>query len=114
MITYGLLDPLAVTPSDTQNIVRPGYTAAGAATVAQSNVNLNFIGTGAINTVKPQTNWPVAISVGAAGNVSIVDTLGNTQVLALGTNEQYFVRYVRVNSTGTSATGIVAYFPVYE
>lgn len=107
MITYGLLDPLAVTPSDTQNLVRPGWTAAGAPTVAQSNTNLNF-------SAKAQTNWAVALSVGVAGNVSIVDTLGNTQVLALGTNEQYFVRVVRVNSTGTTATGIVAYYPVFE
>lgn len=114
MITYGLLDPLVVTPSDTQNLVRPGFTAAGAATVAQSNVNLNFIGVGAVNVVKAQTNWAVAISVAVAGNVSIVDTLGNTQVLALGTNEQYFMRIVRVNATSTTATGIVVYFPVYE
>lgn len=114
MITAALFDPLLVTPSDTQNLVRPGYTSAGAPTVAQTNANLNFIGVGAVNVVKPQTNWATCIIVGVAGTVSILDTMGNTQVLTLAPAQQYYFRLVRVNATGTTATNIVVGFPVYE
>ena len=108
MIT-NLYDALAVTPSDTQNLVAPAQGS-----VAQTNANPNFIGTGATATVLRQRNMAVALAVAVTGNVSIVDWLGNTQVLALVAGFTYHLRVTRVNATLTTATGITAFFPVFQ
>lgn len=104
------LDALAVTPSDTQDLVRPSQGH-----LEQTNANPNFIGAGG-NALSPkaQTNFAVALSVGVAGNVVIIDGLGNTQTIVMSSNEQFFMRVSRVKATGTTATGITAYFPIFE
>lgn len=108
MILPDKFDALVVTPSDTATLVRPAQ-----GTVAQTNANPNFIGTGQTGSPSAEVNCATAISVGVAGNVVIVDWLGNTQTLALGVGFMYFLRFKQVKSTSTTATGIIAYFPVF-
>ena len=107
-LTYGLVG-LAVTPSDVQPLVRPSQ-----GTVAQTNANPNFIGAGQTGNPKAQVNIAVAISVGVAGTVAYVDDMGNTQTITLSAIGQYFLRMAQIKATGTTATGITAYFNVYD
>lgn len=54
-----------------------------------------------------------AISFAVAGAISIVDLLGNTTIIpedALVAGSQHAIWCQRINATGTTATGIVAYF----
>lgn len=51
----------------------------------------------------------VGLSVGAAGTVTVVDSLGNTTLITAAAGQTINCRIVQVKSTGTTATGIVGY-----
>lgn len=110
MLRPGIFDALPVAPSDTNKLVRPCQGS-----VAQDNTNPNFIGAGATLNPKPETNVATKITVAVAGNVALVDYLGNTQVFTFSPQQgEINIRYSQVKATGTTATGITAFFPVYE
>lgn len=100
-----LFDTLAVTPSDTADLVAP---APG--NVAQDSTNPNYPSA----TVSKQRNLATALTVGVTGNVTYIDYLGNTQVLVATAGFTYCGRFTRIKATGTTATGITAYFPVFN
>lgn len=98
-------DALAVTPSDTADLVAPAI-----GNVAQDNTNPNFPSA----TVKKERNLALALTVGGTGNVTYIDYLGNTQVLVATAGFTYHLRVTRIKAMGTTATGITAYFPVFQ
>lgn len=109
MIIPNAFDALVVTPSDTQPLVRPAQ-----GTVAQTNANPNFIGAGQTGKPSVDLNTAYAISVAVAGNLVFVDKMGNTQTAAVPQNTMLYMRVTQVKATGTTATGIVAYFPLWQ
>ena len=46
---------------------------------------------------------------GVAGNVAVIDYMGNTSIYPIGLNETLPVIITRVKSTGTTATGLWLY-----
>ena len=109
-LSYGL-DALAVTPSDTNLLVRP---ALGTAAQTTANPNWHTPANDAAGTVKPQLNIACAMMVAASGTVKILDALGNAQTLTLPPNVQVFCRVAQVFATGTTATGITVFYPIYD
>jgi hypothetical protein len=53
---------------------------------------------------------PRAISVDVAGNVVIVSATGATKTLAMNAGDLFPCRPVRINATGTTATGITGWY----
>ena len=53
---------------------------------------------------------PRAIHVAGGGNVSMTDSQGNTATFVFADGEDKRIRPVRINNTGTTATGIVALY----
>lgn len=107
-----LYDALAVTPSDAQPLVRP--TTPGSGGVLQTNANVNFIGAGQTGSPKAELNCAEAVSCAVGGTMTYIDFLGNSQQVTLVAGFTYYMRITQVKNTGTAATGIVVYFPVYE
>jgi len=56
------------------------------------------------------TSVPRAIHVAVGGNVAMVDGDGNVATIVFGDGEDKRMRPVRINATGTTATGIVALY----
>lgn len=48
-----------------------------------------------------------AFIVGVSGNVSVTDASGNTVTIACIAGHLYRIHVMRINATGTTATGIV-------
>ena len=51
-----------------------------------------------------------SIYVGGAGNVAVVDALGNAVDLASAANQYHPIQVARVRATGTTASGILALY----
>lgn len=51
----------------------------------------------------------VGLSVGGAGTVTVVDSLGNTTTITAVAGQTICCRIIQVKSSGTTATGLVGY-----
>lgn len=98
-LEYGM-DAVPVTKSDTVDLIRPSQ----ASLTANSPANAPGQRTG--------LNWACGFTVAVAGNLALIDALGNTQTFAVIAGFFYPIRASRVMSTNTTATGIIAFFPV--
>jgi hypothetical protein len=51
----------------------------------------------------------VGLTVGAAGNIACVDSLGVATTVAMAAGQTLACRIVQVKATGTTATGVVGF-----
>lgn len=69
----------------------------------------DFLASGLVSITPSDTAFVdlVGLIVGGAGNVAVVDGLGNATTLAVVAGQTVNARIVQVKATGTTATGLV-------
>ena len=79
------------------------------------DVQMPFAGSDVIPVVKSDTvDFPemaIGLYVGGAGAISMVTARGATRVITVAANAYIPIGLIRVNSTGTTATNMVAILP---